>query len=109
MCSRILSSSSKLAAWTPTWTRTLSLCFLFHLGQLQGLLDGVAHRLFEIDVLAGLDGVDGHACVPVIGSGDQNGIDLGIAENVLVLLDRDGRSTNELAAFSARLRYTSQV
>ena len=66
---------------------------LFHLGQLQGLLDGVAHRLFQVDVLAGLDGIDGQAGVPVIGSGDEYGIDLGVAQHLFVLLHRNGRRT----------------
>ena len=45
----------------PHLNADLVLVLLFHFGKLQGLLDGVAHRLFEVNVLARLDGVDGKA------------------------------------------------
>ena len=55
---------------------------LDRLGDLAGLVDRVGHRLFAVDVLAGLHGVDRHLGVPVVGRGDQDGVD------VLALEDR---------------------
>ena len=36
----------------------------------------VAAGLFDIDVLAGLQAGDGHGCVPVVGRGDGDGVDI---------------------------------
>ncbi len=69
---------------------------LLDLGQLQCLLDRVTHRLFQIDVLAGLDGVDSDLGVPVVGRGDQDRVDFGVAEDVFMLLGRAGLRADEL-------------
>jgi len=42
--------------------------------------DVVAHRLLDVDVLAGLRAPDRHERVPMVRSGDGNGIHLGIVE-----------------------------
>ena len=38
--------------------------------------DGARQRLFDIDVLAGVERVDGHLRVPVVGRGDQHHVHL---------------------------------
>ena len=43
--------------------------------------DVVADGLFDVDVLAGLAGPDGHERVPVIGRGDRHGIDVAVVEH----------------------------
>ncbi len=45
----------------------------------------VDHRLFEVDVLAGLHGVDGGALVPVVGRGDEDGVDVFAGEDFVVV------------------------
>ena len=35
-----------------------------------------ARRLFDVDIFAGLTGVDGRKCVPMIGSRDEDGVDV---------------------------------
>ena len=47
-------------------------------------------------MLARLDGVDGEVRVPVVGSRDQDRIDLGIAQDFLMPLRRAGLRTDEL-------------
>ena len=42
--------------------------------------DGVAHRLFNVDVFAGLTGPDGEEGVPVVGRDDEDGVDVGAGE-----------------------------
>ena len=42
----------------------------------RSLLDPEGERLFHVDVFARVEGVDGDRSVPVVGRGDQNGIDL---------------------------------
>jgi len=39
-------------------------------------LDGAGDRLFKIDVFAGCQGIDRHAHMPVVGRGDNDGVDL---------------------------------
>ena len=51
-----------------------------------GLVDGVGHRLFAVDVLAGLHGVDRHLGVPVVGGGDQDDVDILAIEELPVVL-----------------------
>ncbi len=43
------------------------------------------HRLFAVDVLAGLHGVDGGALVPVVGGGDDDGVDVFAGEDLAVV------------------------
>ena len=58
---------------------------LDRVAQLDGLLDGVRHRLFDIDVLAGRHGVDGDLAVPVVGRGDQHGVDVVAFEQLAIV------------------------
>jgi hypothetical protein len=46
----------------------------------------VAERLFHVDVLAGLNGVNDHLGVPVIGCGDDNGVELFVGEEAAIVL-----------------------
>ena len=52
-----------------------------------GLVDGLGHRLFAVDVLAGAGGVDGHLGVPVVGRGDADHVHLLEVEHLAVVLD----------------------
>ncbi len=45
----------------------------------------VDHRLFEVDVLARVHGVDGSLLVPVIGRGDEDGVDVLAGEDLAVV------------------------
>ena len=45
-----------------------------------------AHGLFEEDVLAGLEGVDGDGGVEVVRHADGDGLDFGVGEKVVVVL-----------------------
>ena len=54
------------------------------------------HRLFEIDVLAGLHGVDGGLLVPVVGGGDEDGVDVFAGEDLLVIAGGEDVLTPEL-------------
>src|SRR5262245_24937999 len=49
--------------------------------------DGQAERLLAVDVLAGLAGVDGDQGVPVVGHGDDDGIDVLAVEQLAVVAD----------------------
>ena len=72
------------------WTPTVKTCLVLFagLGDSAGLVDRVGHRLFAVDVLARLHGVDGHLGVPVVGRGDQDSVDvLAIEEPAVVLGD----------------------
>ena len=40
----------------------------------EAFVDLVAHRLLDVDVLAGLAGMDGHQGVPVVGRADDDGV-----------------------------------
>src|SRR5207302_2057218 len=42
----------------------------------RAFLNSMSHRLFQIDIFAGGDGVHGHAHVPVVGRSDDDGGDL---------------------------------
>ena len=59
---------------------------LDRLGDLAGLVDRVGHRLFAVDVLAGLHRVDRHLGVPVVGRGDQDGVDILAVEDLAIVL-----------------------
>ena len=49
--------------------------------------DGLGHRLFAVDVLAGRGGVDRHLGVPVVGRGDADDIDFVQIEELAIVLD----------------------
>jgi hypothetical protein len=42
---------------------------------IETFLDGVGQRLFDVDVLAGLERRDGHIVVQVLGGHDEDGVD----------------------------------
>src|SRR5205814_704142 len=50
---------------------------------------GVGERLFDVDVLAGLQRVDRYRLVPVIGRGDDHGVDVAAVEH-LTVIGKDG-------------------
>ncbi len=50
--------------------------------------DCARQRLLDIDVFAGVKRVDGNARMPVIGSGDQDGVDPFIVEQLAVIAER---------------------
>jgi len=45
----------------------------------------VDHGFFEVDVLAGFEGVDGGLFVPVVGGGDEDGVDVLAGEDLAVV------------------------
>jgi len=45
----------------------------------------VDHGFFEVDVLASFDGVDGGLFVPVVGGGDEDGVDVLAGEDLAVV------------------------
>ena len=51
----------------------------------QSLGDGIGQRLLQIDVLAGLERMDGHEGMPVVGRGNLDGIDILTLEHTLIL------------------------
>jgi len=57
------------------------------LNHLSALADIVRHRLFDIDVFAGLTGHDGPQRVPMVRSGVDNGIDVAIIEGLAEILN----------------------
>ena len=50
-----------------------------------GLGDGQRQRLLAVDVLAALQRLDGHQGVPVVGSGDGDGVDVLVFEQFAVV------------------------
>ena len=58
------------------------------LHKLPGLLGGLRHGLFAVDVLAGRGGVHAHLEMPVFGRRDQHVIDIAIFEQPAVVLRR---------------------
>ena len=59
---------------------------LHRLGNPACLVDGVGHRLFAVDVLAGFHGVDRHPGVPVVRRGDQEAVDVLALQQAAVIL-----------------------
>ena len=59
--------------------------FLGLLRHLARLVDGERHRLFEVNVFAGLEGVDRHRRVPMVGRGDENTVDVGARQQIMVV------------------------
>ena len=57
---------------------------------LKSFLDGVAHRFLDVDVLAGLAGVDGDLGVPVIGRGHDHRVDILVFQQTLIVFVRLG-------------------
>ena len=55
------------------------------IAQLQGLLDRVRHRLLDVNMLAGCHGVDRNLSVPVVGGGDEHGVDVIAFEQLAVV------------------------
>ena len=55
-------------------------------GHLLALVDAVAHQLFGQHVLAGLHGLDGHRRVQVQGQRDDHGLDVGVLEQIVIIL-----------------------
>src|SRR5205823_8912247 len=49
--------------------------------------DAKRQRLLDVDVLAGLAGVDGHQGVPVIGSADDDGVEVAAFEKLAVVAE----------------------
>ena len=47
--------------------------------------DGQAERLLDIDILTGVAGIDEHRGMPVVGRGDDHGVDVFVFEELLVL------------------------
>ena len=43
------------------------------------------HRLFEVDVFAGLHGIDGSRLVPVVGRRDEDGVDVFAGKDLAVV------------------------
>jgi diadenosine tetraphosphatase ApaH/serine/threonine PP2A family protein phosphatase len=59
------------------------------MGKGRGLLHGVRDWLFQIDVFARCEGIDGHGHMPVVGRGDKDSVEL-LLEN-LAIIDVGGR------------------
>jgi len=49
----------------------------------------VNHWLFKVDVFAGFHGIDGGLLVPVVGGGDEDGIDVGTTEDLAIVASRE--------------------
>ena len=64
------------------------------------LVDVVAARLLDVDVLAGLAGPDGHQRVPVVGRGDRDGVEVLVVEHAADVLLGGGWMPPDLPAFS---------
>jgi len=55
------------------------------LHDIEGLLDGLRHRLLGVDVLAGPERIDDLAVVPVVGRADADGVYIFVGEQVGVV------------------------
>ena len=62
-----------------------ALVLLDRLGHATGLVDRVGHRLLAVDVLLRLAGVDGHLGVPVVGRGDDHGVDVVVLQDLAIV------------------------
>ena len=69
------------------------------------LVDVVAARLLDVDVLAGLAGPDGHQRVPVVRRGDRDGVDVLVVERLADVLHGLGRCPPCVSSWSTRLAY----
>ena len=78
----------------PTWTTFL---FRFWASMIAAPFGQVVgQRLLDVDILAGIAGVDGHRHVPVVGAADQDGVDVLAVEELAVMLGRDGLGIRQL-------------
>jgi hypothetical protein len=50
-----------------------------------GLLDGVAHGLFQVHVLALVHGLEGDRGVPVVRGGDDDGVDVRAVDHLVIV------------------------
>jgi hypothetical protein len=55
------------------------------------------HRLFEIDILAGLHGIDSGLLVPVIGRGDEDSIDILTGKDLAIVARGEEVGTPQLS------------
>ena len=88
---RIPVSSSSLALITEGALRrcmpicTICLVLRTACDHLPALLNGERHGLFEVHVLLGVEGRLEHGKVLVIGRGDDDGVEAGLAEQLVVI------------------------
>ena len=61
-------------------------------GEEGAFFECVGDGLFEVDVLAGGDGVGGHVDVPVVGGGDEDGVELLVEDFFVVEVSGGVRS-----------------
>lgn len=74
-------------------------------GDEQRTLGGiVAAGLFDVDVLAGLQPVDGHGRVPVVGRGDGDGVDIFLVEDATEVFVCRGRAAHGLLRVGGEFR-----
>ena len=66
-------------------------------------------RLLDVDVLAGRAGVDRHRHVPVVGRGDQHGVDVLAGQQLVIVLGGDGLGIGQLLPASRWLSQMSQT
>ena len=64
----------ELTRWLPTCM--MRPVFFCGFDERLAVVDMLHHRLFAVDVLAGVHGVDGDILVPVVGRGDDDGVDI---------------------------------
>src|SRR5215203_1877292 len=55
--------------------------------QFLALLEGDAHRLLHQDVLACLEGLEGHRDVELVGDGDDDRVDVGVSEHGIIIAE----------------------
>ena len=71
--------------------------------------DGVGDGLFEVDVFAGARASQATVHVPVVGGGDEDGVDLLVVEHLAIIQMRGGRPVEAVRSFTSSRRgpYTS--
>jgi hypothetical protein len=81
--------------------------------QLDRLFDGVRHRLFAVDMLARFERVAGDLRVPMIGRGDQHGVDIFAIKQLAIvavaLAFRDGLGPRDSAPIDVADRHHIDV
>ena len=75
--------ASTLAHWLPTCTIRFSLRAASMMASPSS--HGMRHRLFDVDILARCNGVEGHLLVPVIGHGDDDSLHVLVVEQLPVI------------------------
>ena len=85
---RINSQPKRLAAIDRCWLPSLedALVLAHRLDHQPAFADRQAHRLFGIDVLAGLAGVDADQGPPVVGRGGDDGVNVLAIQQLAVVL-----------------------